>query len=114
MNDSESRPLRLGWGRFALIAAILAAIFGSISVFGARATPAGRALLTPMAFVCASLLGFSAYRWHRLRKAVLSGELKQSEVRRDFQGHFLGPRRPRILWVALTTVAFVVLVVLSG
>jgi hypothetical protein len=99
MPSADSRPLRLGWGSFALVAIMTVVIFGLLTFLPGEAT---RSTRLPMWFFCFSLLGFFAFRWHSLRKVVFSGQLSPSEFRKDPRRHLLGPRLPLVVWFVMT------------
>jgi hypothetical protein len=111
MDSQDSRPLRLGWGAFAAVAVMLAAIVGLVTFLPGEGA---RPVRLPMGFFCASILGFFAFRWHSLRRQVFSGRLLPSEFRKDPRRYILGPRRPLVIWFAVTVTVFIGTVVLQA
>jgi hypothetical protein len=109
MTTPETRPLRLGWGIFAMLAAMLVVIFSVVTFLGRE-----RSMRLPMGFACLSILGFAAFRWHSLRKLVFSGTVPPSDIRRDLRSYFIGPLLPRIIWLVLTVIGVAVLVILQA
>ena len=100
-------PPTLHWGAFIAVVLLQSTIYVAVSWrdFG---DPSKRGILSSVALLMVLILAFFAYRWHLLRRQALSGELSQSELRRDFLAHLLGPTRTMVLWFS-GTIAVVIL-----
>jgi len=94
--------LRLDWWRFAVLALITIGIIAGIELAAdSSETTLGASLAT--ALFTFSLIGFSAYRWHRLRVLASSGRIADEDLRRDVARHLRGPSGPFIVWVVVTS-----------
>jgi hypothetical protein len=96
-STTSDEPLRLGWGKFAVVAVIFAVIVGLV-IWPRLGRPHDQAIVAAMVFFSVSVLCFLAFRWHLLRKLASSGAISSTEFRADPKRHILGPRLPYILW----------------
>ena len=111
MNTASSRPLRFGWGTFAVAAVMLVAIIALITFL---AGDGARPMRVPMGLFCLSMLGFFAFRWHSLRKQVFTGQISPSEFRQDPRRHLLGPRLPYVIWLTATVAVLIGTVIVEA
>jgi hypothetical protein len=96
-STTSDEPLRLGWGKFAVVAVIFVVIIGLI-IWPRLSRSHDQGVVAAMVFFTVSVLCFLAFRWHLLRKLALSGAISIAEFRADPKKHILGPRLPYISW----------------
>jgi len=89
-------PRELSWRSFALVVILVGAVLVWTD-WKDLGDPAKRQTCIGVALVIATVLIFTGFRWHQLRKLVASGELSALEVRANFVAHLRGPIR---MWIS--------------
>ena len=109
-NMTSDEPLRLGWGKLAVVAVIFLVII-SLVIWPRLGRPHDQGIVAAMVFFSISVLCFLAFRWHLLRKLALSGAISIAEFRADPKKHILGPRLLYLLWFIGTVCIFFAIVI---
>jgi hypothetical protein len=107
----NDRPIHFEWWRFAIVAVL---IIGTIAVVTWFKTGPGTSvgIILAMAILAASLVGYFAFRWHKLRVAAATGVLTTRDFYADPRSHILGPKKPLVIWFICTIAAILGTVVL--